>query len=58
MTNADRNVRFMKLGSLALLGVAHRDAPVNPNAPTVVQNAQFLTSATANAFGHCALRLC
>ena len=40
---------LVSVAALSSFGIAHRDAPVNPDAPTVVQNAQFLTTATANA---------
>ena len=40
---------LVTVAALSSIGIAHRDAPVNPQAPTVAQNAQFLTTATANA---------
>ena len=40
---------LVSVAALSSIGIAHRDAPANPEAPTVVQNAQFLTTATAKA---------
>ena len=40
---------LVSVAALSSIGIAHRDAPVNPDAPVVVQNAQFLTTAAANA---------
>jgi membrane-bound lytic murein transglycosylase D len=40
---------LVSVAALSSIGIAHRDAPVSPDAPTVVQNAQFLTTATAQA---------
>ena len=40
---------LVSVAALSSIGIAHRDTPVNPAAPSVVQNAQFLTTATANA---------
>jgi membrane-bound lytic murein transglycosylase D len=40
---------FVSIAALSSIGIAHRDTPVNPASPTVVQNTHFLTTATANA---------
>ena len=40
---------LVSVAALSSIGIADRDTPVNPAAPSVVQNAQFLTTATANA---------
>ena len=40
---------LVSVAALSSIGIAHRDTPANPAAPTVVQNAQFLTTATAAA---------
>jgi membrane-bound lytic murein transglycosylase D len=40
---------LVSVAAMSSIGIVHRDAPVNPAAPTIVQNAQFLTTATANA---------
>jgi membrane-bound lytic murein transglycosylase D len=38
---------LVSVAALSSIGIAHRDTPANPAAPTVVRNVQYLTTATA-----------